>query len=328
MIVVTGGAGFIGSAIVYALNERGRDDIIIVDHLGSTDKWKNCVGLRFQDYIDKGKFIEQLEDGKYGDEIETIFHLGACSSTTERNADYLMENNYRYSVRIGLWWESHSAARLIYASSAATYGAGEHGYVDDILRLHLLRPLNIYGYSKHLFDLFALRRGWLNKIVGLKYFNVFGPNEYHKAEMRSVIAKAYPKVREEGKISLFKSYRSKYGDGEQMRDFIYIKDAVEMTLFFMDHTEIGGLFNIGTGKARSWNDLAKALFSAVGKPLNIEYIEMPTEIREKYQYFTQADLTRLRKAGCMHECRSLESSVDEYVKKYLSCDGYLVPERN
>ena len=326
MIIVTGGAGFIGSAIVHALNERGRDDIVIVDHLGSSDKWKNCVALRYQEYIDKLQFIEQLERGDYGEDIDVLFHLGACSSTTERDADYLMENNFRYSARIGAWWERHAAARLIYASSAATYGAGEQGYDDDLERLHLLRPLNMYGYSKHLFDLFARRRGWLDRIAGIKYFNVFGPNEYHKGDMRSVINKAYPRVRDEGKMALFKSYRGKYGDGEQRRDFIYVKDAVAMTLFFMDHREIGGLFNVGTGKARSWNDVAHALFSSVNKTTDIEYVAMPEPLRQKYQYFTEADLTRLRKTGCTHECRSLESSIKEYVLKYLSCDGYLAPE--
>jgi ADP-L-glycero-D-manno-heptose 6-epimerase len=323
MMVVTGGAGFIGSAIVHALNERGRDDIIIVDHLGSSDKWKNCVALQYQEYIDKLQFIEQLEGGRFGDDVEVLFHLGACSSTTECDADYLMENNFRYSARIGAWWERHAATRFIYASSAATYGGGEQGYDDDSDRLHLLRPLNMYGYSKHLFDLLSRRRGWLERVAGIKYFNVFGPNEYHKGDMRSVINKAYPRVRDEGRIALFKSYRREYGDGEQRRDFIYVKDAVAMTLFFMDHREIGGLFNVGTGKARSWNDVAYALFSAVNKTAGIEYIEMPILLREKYQYCTEADLTRLREAGCTHECRSLESSIEEYVQKYLSSGGYL-----
>ncbi|MBN1575811.1 MAG: ADP-glyceromanno-heptose 6-epimerase [Chitinispirillaceae bacterium] len=326
MIIVTGGAGFIGSAVVHALNERGRDDIIIVDHLGSSEKWKNCVALRYDDYLDKKEFINELEEGRFGEEIEVLFHFGACSSTTETDAGYLMENNFRYTARLGGWWERHSATRFIYASSAATYGGGEQGYMDDKTRLHLLRPLNMYGYSKHLFDMFALRKGWLDRIVGLKYFNVFGPNEYHKGDMRSVINKAFPRIRDEGVIALFKSYRPEYGNGEQLRDFIYVKDAVAMTLFFMDRSEVGGIFNIGTGRARSWNDSAHAMFLAVDKKTNIEYVEMPESLREKYQYFTQADLTRLREAGCMHECRTLESSVEEYVRNYLPCNGYLEPE--
>ncbi|MBN1306271.1 MAG: ADP-glyceromanno-heptose 6-epimerase [Chitinispirillaceae bacterium] len=326
MIIVTGGAGFIGSAVVHALNERGREDIIIVDHLGSSEKWKNLVALRYEEYLDKGQFINELEEGRFGEEIEVLFHLGACSSTTETDAGYLMDNNFRYTARIGRWWERHSATRFIYASSAATYGGGEQGYMDDAACLHLLRPLNMYGYSKHLFDLFALRKGWLDRIAGLKYFNVFGPNEFHKGDMRSVINKAFLRVRDEGAIALFKSYRPEYGHGEQLRDFIYVKDAVAMTLFFMDRREAGGIFNIGTGVARSWNDVARAMFSAIDKTPNIEYVDMPASLREKYQYFTRADLRRLREAGCMHECRPLEASVEEYVIKYLLCNGYLEPE--
>jgi len=322
MIVVTGGAGFIGSAVIESLNKRGITDILIVDRLGTSEKWHNLVTLQYLDFIHKDNFLGLLESEAFGSSIDVIFHLGACSSTTEHNADYLIENNFHYTLRIGKWWHKHSRVRFIYASSAATYGNGENGYSDDLQTINKLHPLNMYGYSKHLFDLYAHREGWLEKIVGLKFFNVFGPNEYHKGDMRSVISKAYPGVRDNGVMSLFKSYRSDYQDGGQLRDFIYVKDAVEMTLFFMDNQRVGGIYNIGTGKARSWNDLAKAIFAAAGKQPRIEYIPMPSNLQEKYQYFTEANLERLRAAGCKHKCMSLEDAVKDYVR-YLSSGKYL-----
>ena len=318
MIVITGGSGFIGSALVWRLNQKNVNDILVVDHLVESEKWKNLVPLRFNDYLDREVFITRLERGDFGNSIEAILHMGACSSTTEKNADYLLENNYRYSLRIASWREAHPACRLIYASSAATYGDGSRGYADNEEGLYDLRPLNMYGYSKHLFDCYALRRGWLKQIAGLKYFNVFGPNEYHKGDMRSVINKAYPDVRNKGTMRLFKSYRKEYADGEQKRDFIYIKDALEMTLFFLEKPEVNGIFNIGTGTARSWNDIGRALFTAAGKKSAIEYIPMPETIKDKYQYFTCADLAKLRKAGCKHQCLSMEKAIDDYVNNYLS----------
>ena len=318
MIVVTGGSGFIGSALTGRLNQKGSTEILIVDHLGESEKWKNLVPLRFADYLDREEFIVRLERGDFGDTIEAIFHLGACSATTEKNAGFLLENNYRYSVRIAEWRENHPKCRLIYASSAATYGDGSRGYIDNEKELHTLRPLNMYGYSKHLFDCLADRRGWLNHIVGLKYFNVFGPNEYHKGDMRSVINKSYAGVRDRGAMKLFKSHRPEYADGEQKRDFIYIKDALEMTLFFLDRREVNGIFNIGAGLARSWNDVAAALFAATNKPPAIEYVPMPETIREKYQYYTCADLTKLRAAGCSYRCGNLDDSVADYVTNYLA----------
>ena len=318
MIVVTGGSGFIGSALTGRLNQKGSTEILIVDHLGESEKWKNLVPLRFADYLDREEFIVRLERGDFGDTIEAIFHLGACSATTEKNAGFLLENNYRYSVRIAEWRENHPKCRLIYASSAATYGDGSRGYIDNEKELHTLRPLNMYGYSKHLFDCLADRRGWLKHIVGLKYFNVFGPNEYHKGDMRSVINKSYAGVRDRGAMKLFKSHRSEYADGEQKRDFIYIKDALEMTLFFFHHREVNGIFNIGAGVARSWNDVAAALFAAANKPPAIEYVPMPETIREKYQYYTCADLTKLRAAGCSYRCGNLDDSVADYVTNYLA----------
>ena len=251
--------------------------------------------------------------------------MGACSSTTEKNADFLMENNYRYTSRLAAWQGDHRYCRFIYASSAATYGAGERGYGDDENALQALRPLNMYGYSKHLFDLRAKREGWLSQMVGLKYFNVYGPNEYHKGDMRSLINKAYPTVRDQGIIHLFQSHREDYEDGEQLRDFIYIRDAVEMTLFFFDRPEINGLFNIGTGTARSWNQVADALFKALGKPTNIRYIPMPEALRAKYQYYTCADMMKFKSAGCNHESTPLEDAIKDYVGNYLEKDAHLSP---
>ncbi|NLL14233.1 MAG: ADP-glyceromanno-heptose 6-epimerase [Fibrobacter sp.] len=323
MIVITGGAGFIGSALAWKLNSRGIEDILIVDRLGTGEKWRNLVSLKYLDFQEKSEFIEKLESGYYKDSISTILHMGACSSTTETDADYLMENNFHYSVRLAQWWKNHQNTRFIYASSAATYGDGRFGYTDDYSVLDKLRPLNMYGYSKHLFDCYAFREGWLEKITGLKFFNVFGPNEYHKGEMRSLINKAYSRVRDEGVMSLFKSYNPQYQHGQQKRDFIYIKDVVEMVLFFMDNPDIGGLFNIGTGEARSWNDLANAIFRAVNKPAAIEYIEMPLILRDKYQYFTQADQSRLKSVGCNHICMSLEDAIEDYVCNYLATNSYL-----
>jgi len=323
MIVITGGAGFIGSALVWRLNQKSITDILVVDHLEESEAWKNLVPLTYSGYCDRLDFITRLERGDFGNSIEAIFHMGACSSTTEKNAGFLLENNYRYTVRIGAWREQHPGCRLIYASSAATYGDGRQGYADNEKELHKLQPLNMYGYSKQLFDCHALRNGWLKQIVGLKYFNVFGPNEYHKGDMRSVINKAYPEVRDAGVMRLFKSYRKEYADGEQKRDFVYIKDALDMTLFFFEKPDVNGIFNIGTGIARSWNDIARALFAAAGKKPNIEYIPMPENIRDKYQYFTCADLAKLRKAGCKHECLSLENAVADYVKNYLAKEAVL-----
>ena len=322
MILITGGAGFIGSVIVAELNNRGIDDIIIVDSLMLTEKWKNLCGISYADYYDKSDFINKLESGFFRANIDSIIHMGACSDTMETDADYLMDNNYQYTKRIAEWRALHSTVRLIYASSAATYGAGENGYSDNIDDIDKLRPMNMYGYSKHIFDLYAKRKGWFKDIVGLKFFNVFGPNEYHKGNMRSLINKAFPKVSEKGEIDLFRSHDSRYPDGGQMRDFIYVKDAVAMTLSFLDN-EIGGLFNIGTGKARTWNDLALAMFAAVSCEPKINYVDMPLNIREKYQYFTEADMSSIEKIGLSRKCMSLEAAVEDYIKNYLY-DGLFI----
>lgn len=322
MIVVTGGAGFIGSAIVWRLNNLGKENIILVDELGKEEKWKNLVGLEFRDFIHKDDFISAVVEDSIEFPIEAIIHMGANSSTTEKDADHLFSNNYLYTLELAKYCLSKNI-RFIYASSAATYGDGSLGFDDDELKLETLRPLNMYGYSKQLFDLWAKRNKILDKIAGIKYFNVYGPNEYHKVDMRSVVHKAFEQVRDTGKVRLFKSRNSKYKDGEQMRDFVYVKDAVDMTLYFLGHPDKNGIFNVGAGKARTWNDLVTALFNAVGKPVNIEYIDLPEYLREKYQYFTEANLNKIKAAGYNNPTTSLEDGVNDYVKNYLLKDLYL-----
>lgn len=322
MIIVTGGTGFIGSALIAALNKRGVDDILVVDRLGSDLRWKNLVNLRFADYIDKEDFLEMVAEDVLPFSVDAVFHLGACSSTTETDVSFLMENNFEYTKQLAQWAGDENI-RFIYASSAATYGDGSQGFSDDEEKLETLKPLNPYGYSKQLFDLWAKRNGLLDKIVGLKYFNVFGPNEYHKAEMRSFVLKAFEQINATGRVRLFKSHRPDYKDGEQKRDFLYVKDAVDMTLFFYDNPDISGIYNLGAGLARTWNDLAKAVFAAMGKSPNIEYIDMPDSIRNQYQYFTEADISKLRSAGYKKSITSLEEGVKDYVQNYLAKSLYL-----
>ncbi len=318
MIVVTGAAGFIGSCLVAELNSRGRYDLIVVDHLSGEDdpKKKNLAGKRYQRYYDKAQYLKLLEADRFDFDVECIHHMGACSSTTLQDADYFEKNNFEYSCCVAQWALKNNA-RLIYASSAATYGAGEWGYSDDESLVPRLKPLNLYGGSKQKFDEWVLERGYQSKMTGLKFFNVFGPNEYHKGEMKSVVSKAYERVVSEGKMSLFKSYNPGYKDGEQMRDFIYVKDAVDVVMFFMENPSINGIFNLGTGRSRTWNDLAHALAGAVGRAVHIEYIEMPEVLRGSYQYYTQADMTKLRKAGYTKAFTSLEDAVKDYCG-YLS----------
>lgn len=311
-IIVTGGAGFIGSAVVWRLNELGYDDILVVDRMDRTDKWKNLAPLRFTDYIEAVDFLDILDDF---DDANVIFHLGACSSTTETDSDFVIRNNYQYTKDLAEYAVANDI-RFIYASSAATYGDGSAGMEDGAENLDRLRPLNVYGYSKHLFDQYAARNGMFDRIVGLKYFNVFGPNENHKGDMRSLVNKAFYQIGEAGKLQLFKSADSRYQDGEFGRDFIYVKDAVDMTLFFMDNA-VGGLFNIGSGRMHTWDALADAIFAALERPKNVEFVEMPAEIRDRYQYHTQADLMRLRTAGYIAEVAPLDDAVADYVRKYL-----------
>ncbi|PIQ11045.1 MAG: ADP-glyceromanno-heptose 6-epimerase [Ignavibacteriales bacterium CG18_big_fil_WC_8_21_14_2_50_31_20] len=322
MIIVTGGAGFIGSALIWKLNKMNEEEIIIVDELGHDEKWKNLVGLRYIDIYHPNEFIELVLNDALPFEVDTIFHLGACSSTTEKDADYLLQNNYHYSQDLVKYAITHRV-RFIYASSAATYGDGSMGYVDDELNLNSLRPLNMYGYSKHLLDLWLHKTGYNEEVVGLKYFNVYGPNEYHKDDMRSVVHKSFGQIMKTGSVKLFKSYKDGYKDGEQKRDFIYVKDAVDMTLHFYKNKNINGLFNVGTGKVRTWVDLVTAVFNAVGKPVDIEFIDMPAELKEKYQYFTEANIDKIRYIGYNNEIVSLEDGITDYVKRYLLLNKYL-----
>ncbi len=311
-IIVTGAAGFIGANLVRALNRKGEDRLILVDHIAESEKWKNLLEVKFLDYFDKEEFLPLLEKGYFG-KIKAIFHLGACSNTTVKDVNYLIENNYRYSQRLALF-AIKKGITFIYASSAATYGDGSLGFSDDHELIPRLKPLNPYGFSKQLFDLWLYYNGLLERVVGLKYFNVFGEREFHKGEMRSVVLKAYEQIKETGKVRLFKSYHPDFADGEQKRDFVYVQDAVEMTLFFLEHPEAKGIFNVGTGKARSFNDLVKAVFKALGLSPNIEYIEMPEKIRNQYQYFTQADISKIRRAGYNKPITELEEAVEKYVK--------------
>ena len=316
MIVVTGGAGFIGSAFVWRLNQEGINDIVIVDSLGTDDKWKNLVNLRFADYIHKDNFLRLICDDQVPFDVSAIVHMGACSSTTERDADYLWNNNYLYTKTLAVW-ALQRGIRYIYASSAATYGDGTQGFSDGHSKINELQPINMYGYSKQVFDLWALKNQVENKIAGIKFFNVFGPNEYHKADMTSVIFKAFHQIKETGKVKLFKSYLPKYPDGGQMRDFVYIKDCIDVMWWLFNNPAANGIFNLGTGKARTWNDLIKAVFAAMGLKTNIEYIEMPESLRNQYQYFTEAKMSKLKKGGCPVKFSSLEDSVRDYVVNHL-----------
>jgi ADP-L-glycero-D-manno-heptose 6-epimerase len=321
-IVVTGAAGFIGRNTVAELNRRGEDRLLLVDELGRDDKWKNLVGLRFDDILSPNDFLLSVEQDELED-VRGIVHLGACSATTEKDADYLLDNNYRYTRTLAAWCSKHGV-RFVYASSGATYGDGALGYSDEDAVTPTLAPLNMYGYSKHMVDLWALKNGMFegsNPIVGLKYFNVYGPHEDHKGDMRSVVNKSYGQIKREGNVQLFKSYRPEYADGEQMRDFLYVKDAVDVTLYFLEESKVGGLFNCGTGEARTWKSLAQAVFDAMGRKAEIEYIEMPETLRGKYQYFTEAKIEKLRAAGYVSEFTSLEEGVRDYAQTYLATKG-------
>jgi len=323
-ILVTGGAGFIGSALVSQLNRRGCESIVVADFLGTSEKWRNLTPLRFEDYLEADDLRPRLQSGALG-KFDLVIHLGACSATTERYATYLIRNNFEFTKDLAEW-SLANGARFAYASSAATYGDGSEGMADTAEELSRFRPLNMYGYSKHLFDQYAQRQGWLKRIVGLKYFNVFGPNEDHKGEMRSVVHKSYAQVLESGFIRLFKSHRPDYADGEQKRDFLYVKDAVVMTLHLAETVEANGLYNLGSGEAHTWNELAHAIFAAMRRKPQIEYIEMPEALRGKYQYFTQANISKLREAGFTEPVTPLAEAVRDYVSGYLAVDRKLGDE--
>ncbi len=314
MIVLTGGAGFIGSNYLKRLNHEGIDDILVVDHFGQSEKWKNCVGKKFRTMIDKDAFLYGLEQGSFQDSIDLIVHLGACTDTTERDGDYLFENNYHYSVKLAMYCVQHDI-RMIYASSAATYGLGEYGYEDTVF--DSLRPLNMYGFSKHVFDLWVRQNALDDRLCGLKFFNVFGPNEAHKGSMASMVYKAYRQVKESGRVKLFRSTIAEYADGEQKRDFIYVNDVSDVLWKIQQDSSLSGIYNLGTGMARSWNELASAVFNALGQETTIEYVDMPESLVDQYQNFTQADMHRLQATSAAHTFMSLEDSVRDYVQTYL-----------
>jgi len=317
MIVLTGGAGFIGSCFLWKLNQMGITDILIVDQLDDSEKWKNLLGKRYLDYMQKDEFLRALP---LLENITAIVHMGADSSTQKTDCDLYIRNNFEYSKALAKY-ATERKIRFIYASSAATYGEGESGYNDDESALNDLRPLNMYGYSKHMFDLWLQNTGRLGQVCGLKFFNVFGPNEYHKGNMKSVICGTFDDVAERGVMKLFKSYRAEYPDGGQMRDFVYAKDVVDV-MYELLKSEVTGIYNLGTGVARSWNDIANAMFAAVGKKPAIEYIDMPEHLKPKYQYFTEASMDKLAAAGIRHKFMTLEESVADYCG-YLKDKSYL-----
>jgi ADP-L-glycero-D-manno-heptose 6-epimerase len=319
MFIVTGGAGFIGSAFVWKLNQMGIDDVLIVDDLGHGEKWKNLRGLKYADYVHKSQFLKVFLEGGTNPCVEALVHMGACSSTTETDAEYLMDNNYRYTQ--GLVAEcAEKGIRFINASSAATYGDGSLGFSDDETDLGRLRPLNMYGYTKQLLDVWAQRNGLLDKMASLKFFNVFGPNEYHKDSMRSVVCKAYEQITETGRLTLFRSHRPDYADGEQKRDFVSVKDCVDVMWWLVKNPEVCGIFNLGTGTARSFNDLGRAVFAAMGREPAIDYVDTPEAIRAKYQYYTRAEMDKLRAAGYEAPFTPLEEAVADYVGNHLAAD--------
>lgn len=315
LIIITGGVGFIGSCLVRYLNDLGIKNLLLVDDLGHGDKWMNLQGKLLADIIDKRQLFTWLE-GRH-DQIAGIVHLGACTKTVETDANYLLENNYRYSLKLAEYAATHNI-RFVYASSAATYGDGSEGFCDDHDSLKILRPLNMYGMSKHLFDLWVQRQGLLDKLTGLKFFNVFGPNEQHKGRMASAITHILPSAKSEGVIRLFKSSDPKlFGDGDQQRDFVYVKDVVKMIYAFMGN-QATGIYNIATGEPNSWNNLANALFKALNIRGCIDYIPMPKDLNGKYQNYTCADMSKTNSVLQEHaQCHSLDAAVQDYVCNYL-----------
>lgn len=318
-VVVTGGAGFIGSALVWGLNRLGLDRILVVDRLDRSEKWRNLAPLRIDDYIEADDFAERISRNvqEFG-HVGAVLHLGACSSTTETDAGFLIRNNFAYSKQMALWSEAVNA-RFVYASSAATYG-GIEGRVSEDLPPQQLRPLNAYAFSKQVFDLWAARVGVLQRAVGLKYFNVFGPNESHKGDMRSMVYRAFQQIRQTGAVKLFRSERAAFKDGEQLRDFLYVKDAVAMTLHLASCRSAAGIFNIGSGGAHTWLDLVSPVFAACELPAQVEFIDMPEALRAKYQYHTCADIRRMRACGYDKEITALPVAVTDYVTNYLIPD--------
>jgi ADP-L-glycero-D-manno-heptose 6-epimerase len=322
MLLITGAAGFIGSALTYSLNTQGRRDLILCDRFGNQGKWKNLLGCKFWEFVPCEKLFEALETEDWVKHIDIVLHLGAHTDTTETDVDSLFYINTEYSKKL-CNWAVERGIRFIYASSAAIYGDGSLGFSDDDLLTPHLRPLNAYGFSKWLFDMWVLEHNLIDKVVGLRFFNVFGPNEYHKGAMASVIYRAFPMISKEGRIRLFESHREDYTHGEQKRDFIYITDVIKVLQYFISHPELKGIFNVGTSEAHSFNELAYAMFLAIDKSPQIEYFPMPDSIREQYQYFTKADLTKLRKTGFTYTFTPFKEAVIDYVRNYLVPGRYL-----
>jgi ADP-L-glycero-D-manno-heptose 6-epimerase len=319
MLLVTGGAGFIGSNVVAALNDAGRADVVVSDLLGQDGKWRNLAKRRLADFVPPSELMGWLKGGK----LDAVIHLGAISETTATDGDLVIETNFRFSLRL-LDWCTATATPFIYASSAATYGDGAQGFADDpsLPALKGLRPMNLYGWSKHLFDLAVAERVKRGdrlppQCVGLKFFNVFGPNEYHKGTMASVLARRFDDIKAGRAVQLFKSHRAGIADGDQRRDFIYVDDVVRVMMWLLATPSVSGLFNVGTGKARSFKDLILSAYAALGSKPNIQYIDMPEAIRDSYQYFTQSEADRLRSAGYNGGFTALEDAVALYVKNYL-----------
>lgn len=324
MVLVTGGAGFIGSNIVRMLNDKGIEDIIIADHICETDKWMNLRNKKYTEYIERSELLGRLSD--FSGKLSYIIHMGACSATTEKNFDFLYKNNFEFSKTLWKYCADEEIS-FIYASSAATYGDGSNGF-DDEDDIRKLMPLNGYGYSKQIFDLWCEREMVTGakspkQHVGFKFFNVYGPNEYFKGSMASVIFHTFNDVTKTGKKGLFKSYKKGYEDGQQLRDFIYVKDICKVINFVIDNPSVNGLYNLGTGHARSFYDLAASTFKAMGKEPNIEFVDMPESLRGKYQYFTEAKMSKLRNAGYKEDFYSLEAGTEDYVKEYLM-EGYKI----
>ena len=321
MYVVTGGGGFIGSSFIWYLNQQGIEDIIVVDRFSRRpEKWKNLRGLRFRDIITPEQLIELIDRNHLI--ADYVINLGACTDTTEQDFEFLLEQNYRFAQRLCRYCLENKI-RFVHASSGSTYGLGEKGFSDSLSLLPYLRPLNPYGYSKHLFDLWALKEGIIGDIVVLKYFNVFGPNEYHKGSMRSMVLKAYEQILETGKVKLFRSTHPDFRDGCQKRDFVYVKDVVRITYELAISARAGGVYNVGTGQARTWIDLVSAVFSALNRPINIEFIDMPEHLRAQYQNFTKAEIERVERILGRVNFTSLEDAVIDYVQNYIIPNRYL-----
>ncbi len=324
-ILVTGGAGFIGSALVNELNCEGRANILVADFLGAGETFKHLIPLRFEDYIEADKLLSWVQNhpAQLADEVHAVYHLGACANTMERDMGYLIANNFEYTKQLATWALRYDIP-FVYASSAATYGDGSQGMEDSADVLDRLRPLNAYAYSKHLFDQYAHRAGILDRICGLKYFNVFGPNEDHKGEMQSVVRKAFFQIQTNGKVRLFKSYHKDFAHGQQKRDFLYVKDAVKATVHCANQ-RVTGLVNVGSGVATTWIDLVTPIFEALDRPVQIEFIDMPETLREKYQYFTCANTQKLRSSGSPSPT-PIRQAVHDYVKNYLLPNRFLGDE--